>query len=88
MTSFKIYMLNIHILRYNNLTRIMNMINIIDIGVETPIIDSGCSLDNKFHFIDLYKSLNDNVLTYSMRLIHITILFAVLRLETPKTSYR
>ena len=39
------------------------MINLIAIDVEIPIIDSGCSLDNKFHLIDLYKYLNDNVLT-------------------------
>ena len=44
-------------------TNMMSMVDLVAINMETPKIDSGCNLNKKLHWIDLYESLNDILLT-------------------------
>ena len=42
----------------SDLTHMMSMVDLVAIGVETPKIDSGCSLEKEFTEIYPYESRN------------------------------
>ena len=67
-------------------THLMSMTNPLAIGVETKMIDIGCSLGKEFtEFI--YMNPWMYYVKLSIKLIHVIVVYLVLWLETPKICY-
>ena len=63
-------------LALSDLTHMMSMVDPVAIGVETPRIDSGCSLEKEF--TELIRMNPWYYAKFSIRLIHITVVYVVL----------
>ena len=68
-----------------DLTHMISMTNLVAINAETPMIDSGCSLEKAFTAL---ICINQLMVLYqlSIMLIHMMVVYVILSLETPKTS--